>query len=60
MGGACSAFKLTNLPLHGDYPILEIADLLHESGTVRLRRYGLAWITLVGIATQFPKAKTFI
>jgi hypothetical protein len=67
VGGACSVFKLANLPLHGDYPILESADLLHESGAVRLRRYGLAWITLVGIARQrdrkqrsSQKPKTFI
>jgi hypothetical protein len=61
------ALQLSNLSLHGDHPIFEIADLLHEGGSVGLRLCGLARITLARITRQrdrsnaLPKKpKTFI
>ena len=46
------SLHLPNLPLQSDHPVLEIADLLHENGIVRIRRCGLRSVTLHGITRQ--------
>ena len=54
--------QLPYLPLHGNHAIFEIADFLHECGSVRLRRCGLAGHSdrrsraMQPKATQFPKS----